>query len=558
MITDITSLVDEMIAESRVMRWPSARYARDPVLFCREVLGFEPWQRQIEILEALRDVGAVAGASGRKTGKSRLAAAAALWYRGTVPGGRVYMHMPVGDQIERILWPEITTLHRESGRCLACRREDEEGPRPCPHSAKLDGILSPRATTGLRGEDARTISAVTSKALEAVSGYSGNQLWILDESCGIDDLVFDAIDGNGLGGNLKALYLGNPTKTRGRFFEFFHDPKVSKGIHRVQMSSEEAALARDSRGLPFPGLATAAKIEELKEKWGETSALYLIHVLGQFALNEAGAIFSVATIAEAVARWADDPGDGRLYIGVDPAGASGLGDETVFALRRGTKALSLTPKRGLDENAHLIEILGLVEKHRLDRETPVVVVDREGEVGWKLHVKIQEFLTPFREPRRAPFEYVGVKASAIAERMPQVYPRTSDELLANLEKWMRTGSIPEDDMLAKELNTVQWEEQVDQRLKATPKDDLRKILGRSPDRRDALALACWEPISLRIQQADLPPSAQASVERDRSALASSRTPAGSGWESFESGDGDRRGRRLDPARVTRDQRRGDR
>jgi len=350
------------------------------------------------------------------------------------------------------------------------------------------------------------------------------------------------------------LALGNPTKTKGKYFSFFHDPKQGKGVYRIQMSSEEAAAARDKRGRPFEGLATQAKIDELREKWRETSALYLIHVLGQFALNEAGAIFSVAAIAEAVARWADDPGVGRLFIGCDPAGPTGLGDETVFVLRRGTKALSIEPHRGMDEHAHLTEILRLIEANRRDREQPVVVVDREGEIGWKLHVQISEFLSRFGGSRRPPFEYVPVKASTPAERMPQVYPRTRDELLANLEQWMRTGSIPEDDQLAKELNSVEWIEQVDQKLKATSKDDLRKILERSPDRLDALALACWDSISLRVQPGDqLPPGAKAAVDRDRRALAASRTPAG-GWEGFGLDESEQQGRRRDPYRALAEQR----
>jgi hypothetical protein len=30
-------------------------YQSDPVAFCRDVLGMDPWERQVEILEAVRD-----------------------------------------------------------------------------------------------------------------------------------------------------------------------------------------------------------------------------------------------------------------------------------------------------------------------------------------------------------------------------------------------------------------------------------------------------------------------------------------------------------------------
>jgi hypothetical protein len=86
-----------------------------------------------------------------------------------------------------------------------------------------------------------------------------------------------------------------------------------------------------------------------------------------------------------------------------------------------------------------------------------------------------------------------------------------DELAANLESWFRDGgAIVEDTRLAHELHALEWKEATNGRLKLTPKDQLRKALGRSPDRYDALALSAWEPLSLR----ELPASAQHLVEDD--------------------------------------------
>lgn len=558
MVRDLDAGIVELLEASRILRWPAAKYANDPVGFAETILGYEPWERQREILEALRDNQRVAASTGQKTGKTRIAATAAHWFRATVEGGRVFLHMPRAPQIERILWPEISLLHRQSGRCLDCRLRAPEGPRPCPHSAVLDGELSPRATTGLRSEDGRIITAVTSKTVEALAGYSGPQLWIVDEASGVDDEVYDVIDGNGLGGGLKVLMLSNPTRNRGRMFEVFHSPKRSKAYYRVQISSEEAADARDRQGQPFGHLAKRAEIEERRELWGEDSPLFIVRVKGQHALNEEGAVFSLTAIAEAVARWYEDPGEGRLYIGVDPSGATGLGDETAFADRRGTKCLCIDTFRGLDEDAILAEILRRVEVNARERERPVVVVDREGAVGSVLHARIVEYLARFRAPRRPPWDYLPVRASAYAERMPQAYPRVRDELIANLERWLRTGAVPDDDKLAQELNAIQWHEQLDQRLKATSKDELRKILERSPDRMDALALSCWDSLSLRMQDGgDLPPSAAAAVARDRAALAAARTPAGGwegagDWEPLDQFTDDSRGRR----RVQAEQRRG--
>ena len=58
---------------------------------------------------------------------------------------------------------------------------------------------------------------------------------------------------------------------------------------------------------------------------------------------------------------------------------------------------------------------------------------------------------------------------------------------------------------------LEWTQVASGRMKVTPKDEIRKILGRSPDRYDAVALSCWEPLSLREEE--LPPAVRSSGER---------------------------------------------
>lgn len=66
-------------AEGRI-QWPSARYRQDPVAFFREVLGIEPWSRQIEVIEAVRDYKRVSVRSGHKVSKSNTDAGIVLWF----------------------------------------------------------------------------------------------------------------------------------------------------------------------------------------------------------------------------------------------------------------------------------------------------------------------------------------------------------------------------------------------------------------------------------------------------------------------------------------------
>lgn len=528
-----TRFADSLAQEVRVAqlyatrtRFPSPLYRARPVEFFREILGIEPWAKQVEIIEAVRDHDRVAVCSGHKCGKSSVCAGLALWYYCSFPDARVVMTSTTARQVDQILWRELRMLRSRSGRCLACKRADPEGlriARPCPHSTLIEGEQGELARTGLKSADFREVVGFTAREAEAVAGISGrNLLYIVDEASGVSDEIFEAIEGNRAGG-ARIVMLSNPTRNEGEFFAAFTSKQ--RYYKTLRMSSEETPNVVSGE-LVIPGLATREWIEEKKAEWGEDSPLYRVRVKGEHVTHEEGRIFSVHLIEQAEQRWSITPDAGRLFIGVDPAGESGKGDETVLAPRRGMKLLGLHARRGLNEAQHVSAILRMIGELRLPREMPVVVIDREGPIG----VPVYRMLADHLEQHPDAFELVGVRASDRAIRQPYLYDRIRDELAANLEAWFRDGgAIVEDVRLAAELHVLEWREAVNGRLKLTPKEQIRKVLGRSPDRFDALALCAWEPLSLR----DAPGSARALVDADTSLYEPERTidpwAAGDAW-----------------------------
>lgn len=477
------------------VQFPSPIYRDDPVRFAREILGLEPWSKQIEILQAVRDHPRVAIKSGHKVGKSKSAAVLALWYYCSYEAARVVMTSTTSRQVDAILWRELRMTHAQSGKCVACkareRREKVRIPRPCPHSSLIDGELGDLARTGLKSEDFREVVGFTAKQSEAVAGVSGeNVLYLVDEASGVPKEIYQGIEGN-RAGDAKLAMFGNPTKNEGDFYDAFN--AKARFYTTITVSSESTPNVVAGEKV-VPGLATREWIDEKREEWGENSPLFKVRVLGEFAEHEEGKIFSLHTIEEAEQRWEETAAEGRLYIGVDPAGEKGRGDEILFAPRRGLKCLELRVRRGLDEQGHLVEVLQLIREYKVPRETPVVVIDREGSIGSKVYLALRNYA----DEHPGSFEVVGVRASDRALRQPELYDRMRDALTASLAAWFEEGgAIPEDTKLEKELHTVEWRQRADGRLKVTDKDVMRKILGRSPDRYDALALACWEPLSLR-------------------------------------------------------------
>ncbi len=341
------------------------KYRDDPVGFCRDVLGFEPWETvrstgevvgQTKVLEALVTDDSVSNPAGRAVGKSRGDGGAALWFAATRgKGARVILTAPTFKQVQQILWEEIRNLF---------------------HGAKqpIRGECAKMASTGIRLANGAQIIGLTAEKPEAFQGIRGREmLLIADEASGIDEDIFHVIDGNTAGG-AKLLLTGNPTKSKGYFRESMRSPRFKC----VQISSTDSPNVIAGE-IVVRGLATREWVDERKREWGEDSPLYKIHVLGEVVEAEEGRLFSAELIAGAEARWSETLATGRLVIGIDPAGASGEGDESAFAVRRGLKVTKIHARRGLTEEGHLTEALGLIATQRGDSsETPLVVIDRDG------------------------------------------------------------------------------------------------------------------------------------------------------------------------------------
>lgn len=498
-------LLAVQVARTTTVTFPSPKYREDPVAFFREVLGVEPWSKQIEIIEAVLNHKRVSVRSGHKVSKSHTSAGLALWFYCSFVDARVVMTSTTDRQVNDILWLEVKKMRARSGICVECKklneelREHEQIKAPCEHSAIIDGKIGELARTGLTSEDFREIKGFTAREAEAMAGTSGaNLLYIVDEASGVKQEIFDAIEGNRAGGARIALF-SNPTKTSGEFYDS-HNSKAAFYC-ALKVSSEDTPNVQfgedDARAIP--GLAGPEWVEEKEEEWGRDSAQFKVRVLGEFAELEEGKIFSIHMIAEAEELYKGMPLDmnARPYIGLDVAGEGPLADEIVWAPRRGKKLLDFVAKRSLSKEAILMHTIGMCNDPDFSaaREVPVVVMDREGKEGAEVYGHFMAYVATTDDPA---FELVGVRASDKAHRTPHVYDRMRDELAGVLFDWLRQGgAIPEDSKFAAELHMFEWIQRIDGRIKITPKKEIKRELKRSPDRYDAAVLSVWEPLSLR-------------------------------------------------------------
>ncbi len=453
------------------------RWRLDPSAYFREALGLEPWSRQRDILNAVRDHDRIAVRSGHKVSKSTSAAGIALWWAHTRPKGGVILTAPTGRQVKRIVWRELRRL------AATARERGVDIPEP---------PLDPG--TGLQWDDGRFIFGFSTDNTENMGGYSGAELlFIVDEASGVAEEIFEAIEGNRAGG-ARLLCLGNPTQPAGTFADAFGRHRA--GWHTLHVSSEESPNVTGEAAIP--GLATRDWVEEKRRDWGEDSPLFQVRVRGNFADASDACVIPLGLIERAIDRWdaedverartsADDARRlGPLNLGVDVARFGD--DDSVSCAVRGDHVLELVARNGFAEEAVAGLVLAQARAWRHRGEPPPrAKIDTTGGSG----LGVASIL------HQAPdlVEVVEVSASERANAEDE-YPNRRSELWFATQLWLREGgAIPDDERLCGDLVAPHYGFDARGRRQVEKKEDFKRRLKRSPDRADALALAVYAPWS---------------------------------------------------------------
>lgn len=501
---DASARADRTVYRILGAQWPSSKWRADPVGFAYFILGVRLWAFQVKLLEAIRDHRHVACAGGRKLGKDFAVAVAALWWYASWPRAKVFLLAPTSTQLDEISFLEIRQLLSESGRCVDCKdldaekaeRGEEPGPRPCQHSAILTGSVGLKARTGVRSPDFRQIFGKTATSGGRMRGFSGAKvLAIEDEASDIDDEIDGALVGNLASRECHRVALSQPTKTHGWFYRAFHEERDI--WHHLQQSSEETPNVLEDRDV-FPGLASREWLEDRLAAWGRGSAIWDSDVEGKFPKAAQGQLFTLEAIKAACSpdRLASANTEGRLQLGIDVA-RSPVGDETSFAPRRGDVVHDLFMKRGMSPEGILGKALDLLALHRepgdvIEENGPIVVLDVDGAEGARaldvFRAYLQRDATTANAFTLVPFRGGAPPLGVMKSR----YQMDRDVLYAGLVEWVkRGGCLPLHLKLQGDLLAHRWADRELGKSQLMHKDELRVVLGRSPDAADSVALSTW-------------------------------------------------------------------
>lgn len=240
-------------------------YRKNPVVYAREVLAFEPdgWQKK-----ALIDLAGnpkVAIKSGQGVGKTGMEAVALLWFLTCFSYPRVVATAPTKQQLHDVLWSEISKWQERS--------------------PLLNELLRWTKTyVYMKGYEKRWFAvARTATKPENMQGFhEDNMLFIVDEASGVADPIMEAVLGTLSGENNKLLMCGNPTRNSGTFYDAFHADRAQYICHTVS-SRDSSRTNKDN-------------IASLDRKYGKKSNVVRVRVDGEFPLQEDDVFMQLAWI----------------------------------------------------------------------------------------------------------------------------------------------------------------------------------------------------------------------------------------------------------------------
>ena len=429
-------------------------WRQNPVLFFKEVLGFDCLEWQKKFIQAIADskMGKIplrkfAVRSGTGVGKSACVACLILWHLAVFKDSKVGMTAPVAPLLRAVLLPE-------------CRKWVNN---ISPHIREFFPfeVQTDRVVIFNNFAVARTSQEGASEGMQGL--HASNILMIFEEASGVPESAFLASQGVMAESGAVTLMIGNPTRGSGTFFDAFHADSDKYWTMRVGCQDSERVSQK--------------YIDEMREKHGEESYEYKVRVLGEFSLENSGIIIPRPWVNESMNRYVEPDSDWIVW-GFDVSDGR---DKSALARRCGNRLLGIHSWGGKE----VLQSVGMVADWYWecdDKDKPdEICVDAIG-MGATAAQRLAEVLKG--EPVKITKVNVALTGSQVGERF--VSHRV--ELWDRARKWFESGLVslpPTATTLAAQLSSVEWEVK-DSNGKWAIVD--KKAGGGSPDQADAFLL----------------------------------------------------------------------
>lgn len=487
------------------------------------------YAKQREILTSVRDNWTTFVHAANKMGKTRCAALVAIWFFATRFPARVITTSSSEAQLAHILWSEIGALIRTSAIPFAYKKNFLE-------------LRTVNTDTGNVYDEHYMVGHVA-KSIENFQGHHldftdiPRVLFIIDEGSGVDDMFFEAAESQAH----RILVIGNPLNTTNFFFKGCKkgDAESSSGIakldrHVIHISGEDSpnviAAKRyyelGGKGRPpsvIPGVLQWHEYLYRKKHWDKSKKRTRLE--GLFDEDSDALMFPMTKLDAAQEVWPYVPNHrGPFSMGLDVA--MGGRDKTVWVIIDRFGVFDVIVRDYSDTMQIAGETIVLMNKYDIPGRR--VCVDAGG--GKSICDRLEEqarYVNPiwFGSSAEDSKSYFNARA--------EMYDMLSSAMDVDIWQCTKTGSgwefptiesedeedkepeiaehascfalPPEDDLLREELACLPLIYDSEGKLRMLPKDvknklsetrkvhekTIKELIGRSPDRADALALAVY-------------------------------------------------------------------
>jgi hypothetical protein len=302
------------------------------------VFGQRLFQAQRDVLKALEKPRAkVALAGPHGFGKTFLGAGATIWFPCYHPDGIVIDTAPTFKQVRGQSWREIhRLLNSPLGRRVAWGK-----------------IERTRFAPMFDEREYRFASGETAEEESHFQGKHGTYLFCVNEAQAVGDHIYDAIDNNRAGGDVRVFAYGNTTTTEGAFWRAFHTERdlwttfqftvwdtpnmVLVGGERLNAEKLLEVGERRPHLLDQNEWPTVSRrwVYEKLTTWGEDHPLWKIKCLAQFPDIDEWGLINAAWLDQcerAVLDVEEEASAHDLIVGIDPAGP-GKAETACYGMR---------------------------------------------------------------------------------------------------------------------------------------------------------------------------------------------------------------------------------
>lgn len=513
--------------EEKAKRLLWERYRKEPLYWLEHRFGENPiafqwslwesgyinhiWDGDVDPLaKAWQDLAdgfwaAVQSATG--TGKTFWLARVVFWYLDCFENSLVVTTAPKESQLKLHLWTEIARAFNKFKRI-----------RPHAELLSLRLVVDARKSEGQTQIDDHIagwqaigfvagVGSNEESATKAQGFHRDHMLIIVEETPGVGSAIMTAFENTSTGENNKILCVGNPDYKNDTLYNFSVSPDV-KATRISSMDFPNVVLNKDV----VKGAVTVGSINRRIKKYGKGSNLVKSRVHGLFPEQAVDSLIRLEWLHNAIEEQADDweVYTGKGAVGIDVA-QSENGDKAALAGGKGNVLLYLQEfqcENATDLAYNLLYDNATLEKEGYNNYDTFKLIDLDvapNFIGIDTVGPGVATANAFNERLRKVGKVVGLSGGALKDVIPkdaQGKPLYEFGSLRAQMYWEAREDLREGKVKIALADKTVLEELFDELIiiKFTPKgskivveskDEIKKRIGRSPDKADAFVYWNW-------------------------------------------------------------------